>query len=330
MIISKITSNNIAYYYLHAEAAYMNGDVNGVEICIDTPYLSKTVIDNITKDILNDRKSSTFVLDFEGIESIQANPIVEVIPRLKTYCIENKKNIRLDHISPGIINLIKNTTVGRDLRREFASVFMVSEANGKINDSNNVFITTLTDKLKKYMKENHEPHHSSSVYLPKYIDIKDFITSDKPFFLYSIYNLAKQIQVKEEWKNKFKSEDKPTLICQSLNGSFIASLLSSLLGLDLFIFDSIGPINKLYRSLGATIQPGKEYIVASDVVCMGTEVRITKNIIEYLGGKYCGNVSIVRVASTRDYPDAVSVFEIDNGNKDEFGYEIITPLEKKQ
>ena len=64
------------------------------------------------------------------------------------------------------------------------------------------------------------------------------------------------------------------MICQSLNGSYLASVLSSLLGLDLFIIDGVGPINKLYRSLGATIETGKKYIVVSDVVCLGTEFKI--------------------------------------------------------
>jgi len=140
--------------------------------------------------------------------------------------------------------------------------------------------------------------------------------------------LAKKIRIKKEWKDSFESKDKPILICQSLNGSIIASVLSSLLGLDLFIIDGIGPINKLYRSLGATIETGKKYIVVSDVVCLGTEVKITKNIIEYLGGVYFGNVSIVRIESIKTYDNVESVFYIDKSNKKEFKYQIITPLDK--
>ena len=174
-------------------------------------------------------------------------------------------------------------------------------------------------------------HHSSSVYLSSYIDIKKFITLDKPFVLYCIYRLAKKIFLKwiiEENNDSFNAKDMPILICQSLNGSYIASVLSFLLGLDLFIIDSIGPINKLYRSLGATITTGKKYIVVSDVVCLGTEVKITKNIIEYLGGIYSGNVSIVRIASIENYNDVESVFYIDKKNKEEFKYQIITPLDE--
>ena len=64
------------------------------------------------------------------------------------------------------------------------------------------------------------------------------------------------------------------------------------------------------------------------MVCLGTEVKITKNIIEYLGGIYYGNVSIVRIASFKTYDNVESVFCIDKKNKDVFGYNIFTALDK--
>ena len=81
MIISKITDNRIAYYYLHAEVAYIKTE-SDVLVSIDTFYLPKSVIDFVCKDIIEDTQSSTFVLDFDGIESVQVNAFEEGISDL--------------------------------------------------------------------------------------------------------------------------------------------------------------------------------------------------------------------------------------------------------
>ena len=330
MIISKITNNRIAYYCLQAEAAYINSE-NDFHIRIDAEILPKSVIDRVCDDIMKDAISSTFVLDFDGIMNIQVNAFEE---RISHIC---KKNIIFVNIKKDLIKqvksfdyLVKPNGIKKSRKdQDVYAFYSFCETDFKLlSDCETVFKTEFTEKLKKYKHHKKIMHHSSSVYLSAYIDIKRFITQDKFFVLYSIYRLAKKIQKKKEWQNSFESNDKPTLICQSLNGSYLASVLSSLLGLDLFIIDGVGPINKLYRSLGATIETGKKYIVVSDVVCLGTEVKITKNIIEYLGGIYYGNVSIVRTESIKKYDNVESVFCIDRSNNDVFQYQIITPLEK--
>lgn len=335
MVVSKIINNSIAYYCLHSEVAYSNSEIRILSI-IDSAsaFLSKSVFDPICQDVLKDTHSSTFVFDFDGIDTVQLNVIEEEISKL---CNVYHKKIVLANIKENIIVQSKSFAFFVDDNKEylnegpfgFYTYFSFHKSDcDQLSNCEMVFNQVIKDKLKKYIKKKRIEHHSSSVYLSAYIDIKQFITFDKPFFLYCIYRLAQKIRINKVWNNAFESDDKPILICQSLNGSFIASVLSSLLNLDMFIIDSIGPINKLYRSLGATIQSGKKYIVVSDVVCLGTEVKITKNIIEYLGGKYCGNVSIVRIASIKDYDNIESVFYIEKKNKKEFDYQIITPLDE--
>lgn len=333
MIISKITNNRIAYYCLQAEAAYINSE-NDVHISVDATLLPKSVIDRVCNDIVNDTQSTAFVMDFDGIETIQVNAFEE---RISNMCIRHKKAVVLANIKESLVSQTKSFEYLVDIKgiiksRKVPNLYLYySFCNldcKLLSDSEMVFKSAFTEKLKIYKYAKTMKHHSSSVYLSAYINIKQFISQDKPFVLYSIYRLAKKIRMKKEWKDSIESKDKPILICQSLNGSYIASVLSSLLGLDMFIIDGIGPINKLYRSLGATIKTGKKYIVVSDVVCLGTEVKITKNIIEYLGGVYFGNVSIVRIESIKIYDNVESVFCIDRNNNDEFQYQIITPLEK--
>jgi len=50
---------------------------------------------------------------------------------------------------------------------------------------------------------------------------------------------------------------------------------------------------------------------------MGTEVRIAKNLIEFSGGTYLGNVSVVRINTVlnKDYfKDVESVYEVSKNN----------------
>lgn len=346
MVISKLIDNNIAYYCLHAETAYSHSDTEDtvynrskdvVHISIYTTLLTKTAIDLVSEDIMNDTYCSTFVLDFDGIEKIQPNVIEEAISDLSN---EHHKNVVLANVKESIITqqsrsfvylVEKNKDYLIDKDAKLYSYFSIRETDcNQLSNYEKVFNQVVKDKLKKYTRTEKKEHHSSSVYLSAYIDIKQFITLDKPFILNCIYRLAKKIWIKwinNKQNDSFEFMDKPILVCQSLNGSFIASVLSSLLNLDLFIIDSIGPINKLYRSLGATIKSGKKYIVVSDVVCLGTEVKITKNIIEYLGGVYYGNVSIVRIESIKPYDNVESVFCINKKNMNEFNYRIITPLD---
>lgn len=338
MIVSKLIHNNIAYYCLHAEVTYFNFE-NGILVGIDpkSAYLTKNVFDPICRDILNDKHSVAFVLDFDSIETIQSNAIEVAISDL---CNEHHKNVVLANVKESIIAkqsksfvylVEKNKEYLIDKDAKFYSYFSIRETDcNQLSNYEKVFNQVVKDKLKKYTRTEEMEHHSSSVYLSAYIDIKKLITLDKPFILNCVYRLAKKIWnkwINNKQNDSFGTEDKPILVCQSLNGSFIASVLSSLLGLDLFIIDSIGPINKLYRSLGATIKSGKKYIVISDVVCLGTEVKITKNIIEYLGGVYYGNVSIVRIESIKPYDNVESVFCIDKNNMNEFDYRIITSLD---
>ena len=105
--------------------------------------------------------------------------------------------------------------------------------------------------------------------------------------------------------------------------------MSSFLKWDILSIDHIGPVNKVYSNIGNKITSDSEYIVISDVVCLGTEVRICKNIINYSGGKYIGNGSIVRI-NTLDgdqYKNTVSVFNISKDNNP-INYQIKTALSK--
>ena len=120
---------------------------------------------------------------------------------------------------------------------------------------------------------------------------------------------------------------------QSLTSTFVISILSKLLKLDILVFDKIGPITKLYNKLEKHNFENRKYIVVSDLVCLGTEVKITKNLIEFSGGKYLGNVSIVKIETlTREdlrlenVDRTIAVFSVTENNNQELNYFIYTNL----
>ena len=131
--------------------------------------------------------------------------------------------------------------------------------------------------------------------------------------------------------NPLDNESKPILVCQNLNSSYITSILSTLLKTDIVILDQIGPINKMYSTLDSKLENNKKYIVVYDFVCLGTEIKIAKSLIEFLGGKYLGNISIVRVQTIepvyQKFEDTECVFVVDKESNKEIGYKISTALD---
>ncbi|MBS7233060.1 hypothetical protein KHA90_18720 [Flavobacterium psychroterrae] len=100
----------------------------------------------------------------------------------------------------------------------------------------------------------------------------------------------------------------------------------------LLILDKIGPINKLYSRLDNVINANRKYIVVSDLVCLGTEVKIVKNLIQFVGGKYLGNVSIIKTETLtpqdiKKKDSTLAVFSITKENNRELNFNISTNLE---
>lgn len=333
MIVSKIVYNNTAYYDMHAEQCLNN-------LLLDDGIYAKSVnkkaLDEVSEDIKKDCDNSVFVLDFNNVESVQVNVFDENMKKL--FNIKNK-TIIISNIIDRLVDQIYGLAYIKAHNEKYIqytnegnkySFFTINEYDcSSIVDRSIIFKEIFTKELidKYLVKKDKSYHHSSSVYLSSYVDIKKFITQGKPLMLYAIYSLA--MKIKKHWLVKDGDrQNLPVLVCQSLNGSFIASVLSALLNLDMYILDQIGPINKLYRNLGSKISSEKNYIIVSDVVCLGTEIKIAKSIINYHGGIYRGNVSIIRVNSIKEYDDIEEVFVIDKDNSGALNYRITTALDE--
>jgi len=339
MIISKIKISSCLYYHLHAEQTITSAFVDGGNIGVSEQMINETTLVKIINDYRNDiEKPEVLILNFENTNAIQNNQISKII--------------ELKNLNPNLILI----NIKKELIKELNLLSLYDNENNVTDEDNNYlvfncfetgrfqishstqeifrthFLKLLQDNYTKPLDGKEMYHSSSSVYLSKWINIKKFISVDREFFLYAIYNLA--IKTYQKWfkyLNPIDNESKPILVCQNLNSSYITSILSTLLRTDIVILDQIGPINKMYSTLDSKIETNRKYIVVSDLVCLGTEIKIAKSLIEFLGGKYLGNVSIVRIQTIdpiyRNFEDTECVFVVDNETNKEIGYKISTALD---
>jgi hypothetical protein len=330
MIVSKIITKEYIYFNLHAEEVvtsnFIEDDNSGV-FC-DRLQIStlNRVIDSLKKEKLNN-----VILDF--------NNIIKCQPNLNKVLIELKKDhykIQLINLKKSICSELSLDTIENsknNLKDEiFLKFHLFEDENDNLTDIDlnikDLFENNFKTKIKTYIEDHKKPHTSSFVYLTSFVDIKKFISNEKPTLIYSLYVLA--MKIKTKWKLELK--ENPILICQSLNSSYLVSILSTFLKLDILIFDSIGPVNNLYNRLDNNISEKRKYIIVSDLVCLGTEVKIVKNIINFIGGKCLGNISLIKTetlnnSDIKKINATISVFSIKKSNNKELNYNITTDLE---
>lgn len=330
MIVSKIITEEYIYFNLHAEEVvtsnFIEDDNSGV-------FCNRLQISTLNRaiDSLKTEKLNNVIFDFKNIIKCQPN-LNKVLIELKkdNYKIQliNLKKSVCSELSLDTIENIKNSFDDETFLKFHLFEDESDNLTGINLNTKDLFENNFKSKIKNYIEEHQKPHTSSFVYLTSFVDIKKFMSNEKPTLIYSLYVLA--MKIKYKWKLDLK--ENPILICQSLNSSYLVSILSTFLKLDILIFDSIGPVNNLYHRLDNNISEKRKYIIVSDLVCLGTEVKIVKNIINFVGGKCLGNVSLIKTETlnNKDISKAnatISVFSIKKENNKELNYNIKTNLE---
>lgn len=332
MIISKIETKDFIYFNLHAEEVITSNFIEDDNSGIFSDRLQIVTIQRVFDHLKKKSSTKNIVFDFNHLKACQPNLNREIIniknDGNKILFLNLKKEL-CDELSLTAINNDKNILHG-----DIYSKYYFFEGNDDpflqidLNVSE-LFKDMFKQKLKSFIEPHSKPHTSSFVYLKSYVNMKKFLSYEKEFVLFALYRLALKIQ--NEWKVEI--DKAPILICQSMNSAYIVSILSNLLKLDILILDKIGPVNKLYNHFNKNISEKRKYIVVSDLVCLGTEVKIVKNLIQFIGGKYLGNVSIIKTETLRkdDINKAeatIAVFSIKRTNNKELNYNIITDLEQ--
>ncbi len=189
------------------------------------------------------------------------------------------------------------------------------------------------DYGKKYIVDNcRAPEGETTqigIRLDVYIDLKKIINDSIEMlrWCYIIaYDLDKCFSLVDEDTDK-----RNLFFCHTINGAYIAGILSQLLGCDLVYVDHLGPYNKLnkvdfYKGKSKT----EEFIIVADLVCLGNEFLRAKNIVEYLGGTVKGCAGIMQMnISTLPSKYRVNAFAIEytpESASKELNYSIRTEL----
>ena len=204
---------------------------------------------------------------------------------------------------------------------------------GIVEDDMLDFRKAFNDYGKKYIIDNcRDPQGyvtQTGTELGVYIDLKRII-NDRIEMLRWCYIVANDLNnyfslVDEE------PEKKNLFFCHTMNGSYIAGILSQLLGYNLVYVDHLGPYNKLnkvdfYKGKSRT----EEFIIIADMICQGNEFLRAKNIVEYMGGTVRGSAGLLKLdISNVLVPYKINVFAINFTQEeavDELGYTIRTKL----
>lgn len=337
MVITGNEHRDIKYYSLHAEQV-MSSTFFETEEGIYANELFNEALIRIKEDS-KDSAGKKIVLDFARIENVSKQlklTLSEISKNCDLLIFRNLSNFVLEQLDIEIIS--HNVHNVKNSEGSGYDVFYFKEASSSVStlDEEVVFEYAFSECVKKYTTVNSSGYHqSSSVYLTKYIDVKRMISLEKPMFIYALYHLALKIVNKWDLSTGLGGKGSPILVCQNLNSSFIASVLSSLLKLDVLVLDHLGPINTMYSSLNKKIKENKCYIIVSDVVCLGTEVKIAKNLITFMGGNVYGNVSIVKVDTLQPIDQekeelklkSIAVFNIRKENNQGIDFQIKTALD---
>jgi len=323
-------------------------EIKNIEYGVFGQRLTITTINKLFNFIKDANLQPNYIVfDFNRLVSVQKN-IFQLFHKTIELIVDQNKTLLLINISENIFELLKlDSLIDHQKILSKKEAYLYSK-NNEIKESdfddltesviNELFERTLLEETGLNLSEEEpELNPSSSVYINKYVNVKNLLNKDK-FFAYCIYKLALQMirPNGRDWSimNDFESEkEKISLFFQTLNGAFIASSLCDLLHVDTCFVDHIGPINKLYNIyFGKRITRGKRYIVVADVVCLGTEVKIAKSLIEHSGGHYLGNVSIIRSKTLKEkdrkFTDVASLFEIniETNAKYNLNYKIMADL----
>ena len=357
MIYSYLHNTDFGFICLHSEQAYTHiseSALNSVEIgtlnnsddrpdyigaAIHTEELTVTTIVKLKEYfmLLNDSFPKYMLLDFNSISFVQKNlktPLKELSECLK----EKNSEIILLNLSGEIVSSdgkseLKYFEDYIILNKDFEERLCDLTYDLILEVGENLFKSNKEEKLISSFEEQNPPylHESSSVYLSQYFNFKKYIVEDH-FIYYCLYKLAlKMLEQNDSHSWAITPYSKTALFCQTLNSSFIGSVLADLLGIDIYLVDHLGPINKIYTSkLHSELNVDYSYIVISDVLCLGTEVKNSKSIIEFLGARYLGNVSFLRIESRKeediDFKD-IEFFHRINKAYNPVNYRIITDLE---
>ena len=158
---------------------------------------------------------------------------------------------------------------------------------------------------------------SSNVFANKYLDVK------KLFYKPNLNNLAIYQISKSIYINHINSFDK--ILSVSMNGAALGAQVGQILGKDLLLIMNLGPHLSLRdKEILNKIKKGMRYLFIGDMICMGTEIKLAKTIINLKDAKWAGGVTIFKYLEPGNRKPITSIIQIyDNDDDDKnLGYSL--------
>ena len=319
MLYAKIETEDTLYVLLHAEQVYR--DFNHYEkdwgfYRLDTDEPNMDIMEATMYDVFQyvekESMHANIIIDCDLIG--HAYNIAEWVKKTIDYCSMHNRCLAFCRMNETLYSDSKIHGKGLNENKNddgSFNVFSTGCSKNSISDEElyGVYQEIIVEKLNvsgsKYLIERSgidSYSHSSNVQLPKYINIKAFI--EQKFMLFAgLYLLCKKAYEKQLITKVIADERKPLLFFSSMAGSYLASIFSKLACIDMVFLNHLGPKKKLYRELHKEqLLADRDYIIISDVVCLGAEIERAKTLIEYAGGKLKGILSIVLVDVVSERP----------------------------
>lgn len=309
MLYAKLEINETLYVFLHAEQVYRDFSLCDKNSGYFNHELAEATVCDIYNYIKKNSTPDNIVFDFAEIT--EAHNITEWIERIINYCREYGKGFAFSRMSEKLYEESK-TKLKNKLGEEDEIITDFNSASKKIITDTEIFEKyqeAIAEKIEsKYIieREGKDSYsHSSNVQLPKYINIKAFIEQKDILFI-GLYLMCK----KAINKGLVGYDKHPLLFFSSMAGSYLASVFSKLACIDMVFLNHLGPKKKLYRELHKEQLLGdRDYLIISDVVCLGAEIERAKTLIEHAGGKLKGIISVVSMEVVSERPKTENEIE---------------------
>ena len=308
MLYSLLADEDIYFINLHAECALhtYSSEFYQYDIMLDARRTKgiycKKVNANIFENIYEyDYEEKEICIDFSGIEEISKNNLEGFVSKIKKkICSKNQMvyflNLRKEiYEETGMENFLQiNNDNNGNIFAKMGNAKGTYTYSQLIMRKEKVFKERLEKMILESTDECTETQHqhtSVPVYLSHYINLKKMVEAKSRLLRLAIYYLALSM-------------------------------------IDLVYLDHLGPIESVHRKhFEKSIRDNRNYIIVSDVICLGGEVGRARTIIEYCGGKILGEICLVDIKTikNRDVANRISLYTVSN-ECNKIGYTIKTDL----
>lgn len=342
MLYSLLSDENMYFIDLHAECAlhtysseFFHNDIISNARMMKGIYCKKVNSDILNNIYMYEYEKKDLCINFAGIEEITDNNLLSFVTFIKRkICARNKTvyliNLNRKLYNPNIKSVFRNveqadgmvTCLMGNAKTTYSYVELMKTRERLFNEKLEDMVIEASEDC------SNSTHMSVPVYLSRYINLKKMSENNTSFLRLSIYYLAMKLVEKSIVSKDPLENSNLSLFFHTVNGGYIATQLAQLFHIDLVYLDHLGPIESVHRKhFEKSIRDNRNYIIVSDVICLGGEIGRARTIIEYFGGTVLGEVSLVDIKTIQSerVDSRISLYTISN-TCNKIGYTIKTDL----